>query len=452
MQSEPRRLKPECVRVTVLSAGLVAMTGVTALAWSASAQAQTALSFPSGNSGYDQQLGVTVQSRARPLYDPLGIKLGSFTVRPEVDQTIFDNSSVNGTPGSGSWGSQTSAMLSAQSDWSRNSLGGSIGVNQFEYFSLPNQNHTDWNIGLGGGYTIGDNQLTAAYSHQSFHQLGTAIGTVQSATPVLDQTDTAELGYGFDFGRFTVTPNLSVSAYRFGAATVGDQTQSQDFLNRDVIAGTVTTSYAAGAAGNFLLVVGGSNSHYIEPQPGQPSNDSTSLEVLGGLDYQTEGLWRYSLLAGVETRTFAASQYATETAPVIAANVIWTPTGVLTATGNLSRVVADPELAGSSGNVLNQAGLVLDYELLRNVLLQARGSVQYVQYLQAGTQSNLSVGGGVTWLLNRDVRLSVEDDYTQQFAADGMTTNTANAANFTDTTVSGQYSQNIFAITLRVAF
>ena len=69
--------------------------------------------------------------------------------------------------------------------------------------------------------------------------------------------------------------------------------------------------------------------------------------------------------------------------------------------------------------------------------------------LQAGTQSNLSVGGGVTWLLNRDVRLSLEEDYTQQFATDGVTSNNTN---FTNTTATGQYSQNIFAITLRVAF
>ncbi len=39
---------------------------------------------------------------------------------------------------------------------------------------------------------------------------------------------------------------------------------------------------------------------------------------MSGLDYQAESVWRYSLLVGVEVRSFAASQFATRTAPIVA--------------------------------------------------------------------------------------------------------------------------------------
>ncbi len=92
--------------------------------------------------------------------------------------------------------------------------------NSYQLLSLPNDNYTDWNVGLNGGYTIGDSMLQAAYSHQTYHQIGANIGSVTSETPIGNQTDSADLSHTFDVGRFAITPDLSASAYRFGNASV----------------------------------------------------------------------------------------------------------------------------------------------------------------------------------------------------------------------------------------
>jgi hypothetical protein len=427
---------------------LLVLAVCAAVVWSSSSRAQSTVIFPSGVSGYDQQIGVTVLSRLRPAYEPPGVQVGSFVIRPNLSQSVFDNTNVNGTPGSGSWGSQTQASVSAQSDWDRNSLAASVGVNHEQYFQLPNESYTDWNVGLAGGYTIGDSQLAAAYSHQSYHLLGTAIGTVQSQTPVLAQTDTAQLNYTFNFGRLAVTPNLSVSSYQYGNATVGGTTVNQQFLDRDVLAGGVTNRFSLSDQGGLLLVVQGVDSHYTHPQEGQPSNNSTSFLLMGGLDYQAESVWRYSLLAGVEVRSFAASQFSTRTAPIVEGTAIWTPTGVLTVTGILSRTIEDPESGGTNGFILSQGRLTLDYELMRPVLLQARGGIEYAQYLGEGNQTNLTVGGSVTWLLNRTLRLALDEDYTTQSSPG----NTSNLFLNPASQRSGQYNQNLLALTLRAAF
>jgi hypothetical protein len=403
--------------------------------------------FPPGVGGYDQQLGVTVQSRARPLYAAPGINLDGFNIQPKLDQSLFYNSNPTGISGSGTWGSSTSASVSAGSLWSRNSLGLSLGVDTFRYFSLPTLNHTNWNIGLGGGYTIGDSQLVLAYSHQSYAQLGTSIGTVQTQTPILDQTDSAQASYTFNFSRFSVTPDVSVTAYRFGTATVLGVPLNQQYLDRNVLAGGVTTRYAMSDEGGLLVVVRGIDSTYINQQPGVPTNDSRNFLLLGGIDYQAKGVWRYRLLAGVEMSTFAASQYTSSTSPTIQASVIWTPIGTVTVSGSLTRSVQAPQSEGTNGFVLTSANLVTDYEFRRNILFQARGGVQYAQYLQGGAQTNFTVGAGVSWLLNRNLRLSLDYDTTEQSGSTKFSTPIN-----PNTLVSGQYSQSLLALTLHVAF
>lgn len=463
--------------------GLSLLAGAGLMTWPIVVHAQGVdMFFPSGAGGYDQDLGVTVQSRARPLYAPVGIQLGSFNINPRFDQSAVYDSNPTGISGEGTWESRTSASISAGSLWDRDSLGMSLGFNNIEYLSQPGLDHTDWNVGLGGGYTIGDSALALSYSHQSYHELsvgtalntgvgfgtgtgigtgtgtgtvqtpilgqaGTSLGTVQTETPILDNTDTAQASYTFNFSRFAVTPDVSVSAYRFGTATVLGVSQNQNYLDRNVVAGGVTTRYSMSDVGGLLVVVRGVDNIYTNPQVGVPSNDAKNLMVLGGIDYQAEGVWHYRVLAGVEYTTFAAPVYAPQTGPIVQASVTWTPIGTVTVTGTLGRAVEAPQSAGTNGFSLTSANLVADYEFRRNILLQGRGGFQYAQYFQGGSaQTNFTIGGGISWLLNRKLSLSLNYDYTDQSGTTGFST----ATNL-NTITTGAFIQNLLALTLRVA-
>ena len=435
---------PRAWMLPVLGSGLVA--------WAMPAHAQVTADayFPTGNYGYDQNLGVTVLTRARPEYEQGGVQLGGFTVNPELDQSIFDNTNVNGTAGSntGSWGTDTRGSITGQSDWERNSLQATVGFDHSSFFQLPVDNFTNWNVGIGGGYTIAGGQLRATYSHSVYYQLGTQIGAASSEKPTEDITDSGEISYDFNFGRLTVTPSLDFSVYRSGDITNNGVTSSQSYLDRDVIAGGVVTRYALTGGTGLLLVARGSGSNYYNQTAGQINNNSTSGMVLAGFDYQPASVWRYSFLVGVEHTTFAAAQYGSETVPVISGQVVWSPDPVLTVVGNLSRSVQDTDVEGSNGYIQNQARFVGDYELKRNVLLEGRMSVQNIAYFQSGTQTSESIGGGVTWLLNRTMQLSLNDDFTNQNAPSSAVTpgNTA-----TTEQVSGAYTQNVLMLTLRCA-
>ena len=406
--------------------------------------------FPSGNYGYDQQLGVTVLTRSRPLYASPGVRVGGFVVNPGLDESLFYNSNLNGNPGSGTWGARTAGSISANSDWSRDKIAASASFSNYQLLSFPGDDYTDWNAGLGGGYTIGDSMVEAAYSHQVYHQIGTVIGTVSSATPVSNQTDTAHLDYTFNLGRIALTPDISASAYRFGSATIQGVPSTQQFLNRNVLAGGIGGRYLMSDGGGILTVLRATTSDFIAPQQGQPSNDSRSIMLLGGIDYQAKGLWRYRFLAGIEMRTFQASQYSTHFAPIAEGGVIWTPTDLVTVTSTLSRAVEDPEIGGTNGFVSNLAHLVVDYEYRRNIFLQARGSIQYAQYLQSGggSQTGLTTGGNATWLLNRNVRLSLDYNFTR---VTGSINSVSQLNPGTALTTAPPYTQSVIALTLHFA-
>lgn len=402
--------------------------------------------FPSGTSGYEQELGVTVQTRLHPEYEPLGIRVGGFMVYPSLDESTFYNSNVNGTPNSGSFGLHTSGVVSALSDWGRNNLDVTVGVDNYQFFSFPSERYTDWNVGAAGGYTIDDNPLTVGYYHDSYYQLGVGIATVQSETPVADQLDSARIGYTFNFSRLSVSPTISFSSYRYGTATVLGAPVDLRSLDRNVVAASVTNRYSLSDEGSLLLVLQGFASRFPNQEPGQPTDDSNSFMVLGGFDYQTESVWRYRLLLGVEVREFASPQFPSHTAPVAEGSVTWQPTGLTTVSGSLSRLIEDPQSAETSGYVLTQGHFEVDHELERNVIIGGNANVAFVQFLQGSSQTNVSIGADIQWLINRNIRLTGGVSYSRQIGSNSSATPDEPAS-----LTSGAYTQTVVLLALHIA-
>lgn len=406
--------------------------------------------FPSGVPGYDRELGVTVLSRQRPLYEAPGIRAGSFLLKPDADESFGYDSNVLGAQGSpGSWLIETAPALTANSQWSRDSLGISLTANNKRYLNAPAQSHTDWTASIGGGYTIGAHDLSLAYSHLSLHQSPGDIGAVPSDNFVHYQVDDLRTAYTLDYGPFSFTPNAEALVYYFDNATIQGLPVSQQYRNRVVLSGGMTTRYALSDQRGLLLVLQGVDSHFIQPQLGQPSYNSHSFLALTGIDYEASGTWRYQLLAGFEVRQFQSQMFSTHAGPIEAASVIWTPTGLTTVTGVLSRTIEDTVSEGTAGYVYTNARLTVDHEYLRNVLLQGRAGLQIAQYLQGDTtQTSFTLGGGISWLMNRYMRLSADYDFTAQNSGAG----TAVAGPFASSGLNtGKYQRNLVLIAMHFA-
>ena len=403
--------------------------------------------------GFDQDAGVTVLSRLRPLYQEPGIRLGGVTLNPRLDESIGFDSNVNGVHNGPSSGFiQTSPSVTATSDWSRNRLGLQFGLDNYSYLGVHNENYTNVNVGVGGGLTIGRDTLDIGYTHLEQHERGTDIGAVASSTPVAYNVDVIRSDYSIESGRFTFLPNVDVRRYQFSDATIQGINVSESYRDREVYTGGVTTRYELSQQRGLLLVVQGTTSQFDRTQPGVPIPNSTTALVLGGVDYQASGPWRYRLLAGGEFRQYQSPIYGNHTAPVLQADVIWTPTGLTTLTGYVRREIEDPQSEVTAGYNLTTISLTVDHEVRRNVLLQGRGSFQAGDFFNGGGSSTAYTGGaGVSWLLNPRLRLSADYDFTRQVGSNGSAfVNTSNLSTATltpteqlNTLTSGSYSRNV---------
>ncbi len=425
---------------------VVVLAAVAAPAWPRAALAQYLQNyFPSSVPGYNEELGVTVLSRLRPLYEQPGVHAGSFIIRPNLDEALGYNSNPIGIKSSpGSWLLRTAPSVSANSDWSRNSLGLALTASNDQYWNTPRQSRTDWSGTIGGGYTIGREDLTVGFSHLSLHQIPGDVGAVPSDTPVHFRVNDLRSSYTFDLGRLSLIPNVDVTSYDFDNTTILGVPTSQQYRNRVEATGGVTTQYKLSDLRSLLFVLQGVDSHYTTPSPGTPTLNSKSVLALAGIDYVASGVWRYRVLVGAETRQFQSPVFKSHTAPIAAASVIWTPTGLTTVTTSVSRLIEDTAAEGTAGYTYTNASLVVDHEYLRNVLLQGRTGVQVANYLLGGgTQARFTVGAGITWLMNRRMQLSANYDFTTQ---NGVSQTTAIPPPNLTALNTGGYSRSLFLV------
>jgi hypothetical protein len=398
--------------------------------------------FPPGVPGYGDAPGVTVLSRARPDYDSLGTRVDSFVVQPRLDQGLGYDSNVFGSASPrGSWIVGTHPSLLVNSDWSRDSLGAYLGLDDWRYLDQPSQRRTNWTASVGGTLAVGRDQLSLAVAHFSLHQDRTELDALPSDTPVAYQVDNVRAAYTIALDRLSITPSLEFSSYRYSIMTIFGAPAPQGYRDRDVMQGAVTTRYEVAPQRNLVVVIRALGVNYVEPQIGQPTRNSTGYQALVGLDDDGDAVWRYRVLVGWELRDFAASQYQSHQAPIAEASLIWSPTGLTTVTSTLTRSIEDAAQEGIAGYTYTRANVTLDHEYLRNVLLQVSAGAQRADFLQGGGQAMaLLLGAGATWLINRHMRLVATYDFTDQHGSSNPTLQTT-----------GNYVRSIGLLTLRFA-
>jgi hypothetical protein len=398
--------------------------------------------FPPGVPGYGDAPGVTVLSRLHPETQPPGIGTGTFTLHPAWEQSIGYDSNVLGGPAPvGSWVVGTRPSLLLSSGWSRDAIGAYVALDDRRDLDAPAQSRTDGTASLGGSLDIGRDRLTLAAAEIDGHEDRTALDALPTDEPVPFQVQDLRAAYAWSDGRWVMTPNLEASSWHYGAATILGAPANQDYRDRTVLQGGVTLGYELAPQHSLVVVTRGIGQDYPHPQPGQPSLDSTGYQVLAGLDYADDAVWRYRLLLGAEHRDFAAAAFPARTAAITEAEIAWMPSGMTTVTAVVTRSMEDAAQEGVAGYTYTNARLAVDHELRRGVLLHAYAGGQRADFLQGGAwQAGYALGVGATWLLNRRVHVSATYDLTAQHGSGS-----------TAVPLSGDYTRSVGLLTVRLA-
>ncbi len=437
MMSVPATL----VRVSFVLTAVV----VVSRAQKASAQVIDQL-FPAGVTSIGGVESESVLSRPRTDYTARGVRVGSFQINPTLTESLGYNSNVDGLKGGhGSPVVETQAAVGAASNWSRDSLGGLLSVDDTRNLTRSQQDQTNWTASVFGSYDVGVDKLSAAYTHLNLNQNAGDIEAALSASPVPFRIDDGRLSYdSAEHGRFDIVPSLDITTYRFssGPSFAGNALNAvfgQSFRNRNVFDGSVTTRYELAPLRNLVLVVRGTHISYVGSIAGIPSRDSNGAAVLVGIDYSAAGVFRYRALAGYQVREYVSGTYSNLSEPIVEAAVTWTPTRLTTVTAGALRDIEDSADDSIAGFTYTTGRVSVDHEYRRDILLNAHGQVQRAelasgagqlpQLLQtAGSQTIYNAGVGATWFLNRTMRVSGTYDYNDRHAGAGTGTYTQNIA------------------------
>ena len=405
-------MRLRCATLALAGAGCVLLPGL------ARAQAFDQYLSPT-IPGYDTLRGLEIPQRPRTEYDPLGIQVGKYNVRPQLDTGVGYDTNVLGTrPSTGSFYLNNAPQVFINSLFGTNSLAANFGLNDFRYTDQKTQSHTDWNASVGGTYQIGQGIVTGTASEIYAHENPTDVNSNNITTPLGFKVTDLRLSYQNQFNYWNVQPNFDYQGYRFDNVLFPGGTVSQKSRDRDDFTGGLTVRIGRIPERSFVVVVQATNSHYIAsqftPSPTQaiiPRPDSVNYEALGGVQYSFSANLQVLLLVGYDLQVFNNRAYSQITSPVAQGVVIWAPTGLTTLTAKFVRTIEDSIGQTTSGVTVTQGGLTVDHEYRRNILLQGRVNAIDTAFVNSQDQTIYDFGASLSYLFNRNMRLTGTYDF-----------------------------------------
>jgi len=373
-----------------------------------------------GASDLQDRRGETVLSRSRPDYDPLGVRVGAFTIHTRLTEEMGYNDNVTGAEGSktGSALLKTSAYAGVSSIWQRDAVALTADLFDYRYFDASDQDYTNWSVGPSGRYDIDRRwRAYASYRHNVLHELRDDPDSVGASVPLRYTTDVVRLGTRYTFNRLYVQPFAIFLAYRYDDAEFPTGTVSQAYRDRNVWFGRMETGYEFSPGRAVFVAVNLIRSDYVNtPDPGILKLDNKTYEITGGVDYDSDGIWNYRISAGLRHRVYDDASRQSVNGLALDARATWRASPITTLSATASTSIEDGSSPGDGGYRDNNATLSLDHEYLRNVLLFARGRARYVDYVsQERDTVQLTGSVGFDYLINRTLRVGATYERTQRF-------------------------------------
>lgn len=365
---------------------------------------------------YNRDRNVAVTDRPRPDFQPIGVNLGSFTFRPELDVQLNYTDNVYQTAAKTSDGFVSIVpTASLQSNWSRHALGLRGGAAVERYFNNPARDQDAWNVEMNGRLDVGTassialGASTARLYESQFS--GAALNGFASPIPY-QRTKASALGT-YVGGRLRLNAAVDYQQLNFLAATTfAGTTVSLDNRDRELYRGAGKAEYGISPDTSLFVETVYTRTDYAQPlAPGIPNRSSDSVQVLGGISFDLSALIRGSVGVGYVDRRYDSPIYTNTAGLSVALQVEYFPSQLTTITLTGRRVIEDSSLVGNGAYYNNGGSIRADHELLRNMLIRGEADYEVDTYVNVNSEARVLRGSvGATYLINR--HLSLRADYS----------------------------------------
>lgn len=338
--------------------------------------------------------GVSVRDRERPELDPLGVRLGAFTLNAtlDLDVTSTDNLFATSTGEVDDMIYTVSPSARLASDWSRHALALEAGAAFRSHEDFSSEDVDTHYVRGTGRFDIGSDTAlhgSARYGHEFTPRYDPE--SLAGSPTEYDRTD-ASLGISHRFARFAIRADAFMTEREYdGAAFARDYEETGIRGRLDVEVSPRITAFIRGVADE-------------RDYDNSPASNSEGRALLVGAAFNGD-LFRGEVSVGQFEREYEG--FDTIDGLALAGRVEWSLTPLTTVTVDAQRS-ADDNIGVASGlpYVATEYGARVDHELLRNVILTAAVRSGERDYEDAAREDEyMRYEVGADYVLNRRVAL-----------------------------------------------
>lgn len=356
----------------------------------------------------DVARGVTVESRSRPDYDPLGVRLGGFRLDGSVEAGAGYDSNLFGrrTNVVGDGYASEAANLALNSDWTRHAVGVSASMQSRQYFSQNRQDWNDYNIGGFGRYDFSaDTNVDFRYRHyqEHFDVYNFDVQAAGIGQPVAYNSDEVQATTSTRLNRIGLLATGLYRTYRFEDVSLGNVLTPVSFNDFNTAIGALGATYAIADGRNITAILRLQDIKYTNQA--SRARDSLTWEGLVGFQYDFDGVWQGRVAVGWRQRNYDGPIKTLE-GPAIEGQLTYIPTQLTTVTLRVSRTIEESIRRDAVSYQRTTGALRVDHELLRNVILGGELRADRREYMSPNENATDGVFQfDARYLLNRNIAL-----------------------------------------------
>ncbi|AZO73957.1 MULTISPECIES: outer membrane beta-barrel protein [unclassified Mesorhizobium] len=357
-----------------------------------------------------ERTGSIEGQKIKPEEDPFaapGIKVGTFVIRPTLEQGFTATSNADASSGGTSAVlSETALRFSATSDWRENSAL----INGYGIFrnTLSGQKINDAQGRIEGQLNVDlDNELRAIakLGYEAVPESASSPDAIAGVTSQpLRQTVDGSLGVEKDVGKMRYTLTGAVTHDFYGDAELSDGTVlSQKHRDSTLYSATLRTGYQVSPAMTpFAEVEAGRRVYDLRLDSNGFERSSTRLGARAGLELDMRDKLSGEFSVGWLREAIDDDRLPANAGPYVNADLKWSPERG-TIVGLTGRTTIEATTAANeSGDVLYSGRLTGERQVRANLTANSALGLDWRDYTGSdGHDLILSAEAGLTWWLNR---------------------------------------------------
>lgn len=365
----------------------------------------------------DEPVGVAV--RPRPEYDPIGVRLGAFVARPQLNVDLSYDDNVFARPNEQSDTIvRVTPKLSVTSDWPRHLVSLKAEGRFSRYDKFKNEDTDEWLAGASGRLDVRrDFNLKFDASHADKVEPRTSeVYLFTPLDPVTYTQDSVLLSASKTFNRLQVTGSAGATDFSYDDTrdVIGD-ILDQGYRDRLETEATLRLAYAVSPKSAFFIEGGALRHEYDRPSPLGVSRDANGYTVLLGVEGELTRLVHGEVSAGLVHYDFSNPAAGDVNDFNYRVKLTWYPTELLTVGLDGAQKLHDTPLPTTPGYLVQSLSLTADYELRRNLIVTGRLAASREDY-QGIDRTDRRYAGSLAakYLLTRGVGISVRYNHEQR--------------------------------------